>query len=190
MMKSFLMTLPVLIILIITGGCAAKGSPQSGELQKGTAKPASEHETFTVEDKNFRVKTTISRLAFAKGEEIDLYSTIEYIGENESITIWSGDPYYHHTIYKGDQCINGEITHDVLKKTTLKKGEIVTIPFSKNGGFDEKDPDAEYLKQYFSEKELKLPEGEYVFAAKTAFTLDQEQKDRVILKNEFTVKVN
>lgn len=146
--------------------------------------------TFSTENENFRVKTTINKLTFKKDEEININSTIEYIGDNESISIWSGDPYFHHTIYKGQECINGDITFTILKKTILHKGEIYTIPFSKNGGFDANDPNAEFLKQYLAEKELKLPEGEYIFMAKTAFTMDQEQKEKVLLKNEFKVKVN
>lgn len=146
-------------------------------------------DTFTAENDDFRIKTTINKITFKQEEVINLYSTIEYIGSNENISIWSGEPYFHHTIYKGNECINGEITHTILKNTVLQKGEVYTIAFSKNGGFDPNDPNAEFLKQYLADKELKLPAGEYTFTAKTAFAMDQEQKEKVLLKNEFTVKV-
>lgn len=145
---------------------------------------------FTANDENFSVKTYIEKLKFQEDEEISLYSTIEYIGPKDSVEIWSGDPYFQHMIYKNEEIFCGGSTLQLLKKTELKKGEIYTIPFSKNGGFDEKDPDAEFWRDFYSEKELRLPPGEYVFSAITDFTLDEAQKDRVALKTEFPVEVN
>jgi hypothetical protein len=145
---------------------------------------------FTASDENFLVKTYIGKLKYREVEEISLYSTIEYIGEKDSIDVWSGDPYFQHVIYKNGEIFSGGFTEQILKKTELEKGEIYTIPFSKNGGFDENDPDAEFWRDFYSEKELRLPPGEYVFSAITDFTLDEAQKERVALKTEFTVEVN
>ena len=144
---------------------------------------------FTVEDENFRVMTYIEKLSYKENEEISLYSTIEYIGHKSSITIWSGEPYFHHMIYRNEEEFSGRITLSILKTTELKKGEVYTIPFSKNGGFSEDDADAEFWRSFFSEKELRLPKGEYDFTAVTSFTLDKDQTERVNLKNEFKVEV-
>ncbi|AOT71441.1 hypothetical protein [Geosporobacter ferrireducens] len=149
-----------------------------------------EYQVFLAEDKNFKVKTFINKLQFTENEEINIYSTIEYIGDEDSINIWSGEPYFHHIIFSGEEYFNESLTLDLLKETVLKKGEIYTIPFSKSGGYSADDPKAEFWKQYYSEKELKLPKGKYSFIASTAFSLDEEQKQRVELKTEFTVKVN
>lgn len=145
---------------------------------------------FTASDENFSVKTYIEKLKFQEAEEISLYSTIEYIGPKDSVEIWSGDPYFQHMIYKNGEIFNGGFTEQILKKTELEKGEIYTIPFSKNGGFDENDPDAEFWRDFYSEEELRLPRGEYIFSAITDFTLDKEQKERVALKTEFPVAVD
>lgn len=145
---------------------------------------------FTAGDENFTVKTYIEKLKFQEDEKIGLYSTIEYIGEKDSIDVWSGDPYFQHMIYKNGEIFSGGSTLQLLKKTELKKGEIYTIPFSKNGGFDENDPDAEFWRDFYSEKELRLPRGEYIFSAITDFTLDEAQKERVTLKTEFPVEVD
>ncbi|MDF2653766.1 MAG: hypothetical protein K0R19_240 [Bacillota bacterium] len=144
---------------------------------------------FTASDENFLVKTYIGKLKFQEAEEISLFSTIEYIGAKDSIDIWSGEPYFQHIIYKNGEIFCGGFTQDILKKTELKKGEIDTIPFSKNGGFDEDAPDAGFWRDFYSEKELRLPPGEYVFSAITDFTLDKEQKQEVVLKTEFPVEV-
>lgn len=148
-----------------------------------------EDHVFTASDENFLVKTYIKSLQFKEDEEIDLYSTIEYIGEKDSIDIWSGEPYFHHMIYKDGEVLSGGLTLNILKKTELKKGEIYTIPFSKSGGFDEDDPEAAFWKDFYSEKALKLPKGEYTFSAATSFTLDEEQQEKVQLKTEFIVEV-
>ncbi|MBR0600283.1 hypothetical protein [Sinanaerobacter chloroacetimidivorans] len=145
---------------------------------------------FTASDENFLVKTYIEKLQFKEAEEISLYSTIEYIGEKDSIDIWSGEPYFHHIIYKNGEVFSGDFTLNILKKTELKKGEIYTIPFSKSGGFSEDDPDADFWREFYSEKTLRLPNGEYTFSAITSFTLDKEQQEKVQLKTEFTVEVN
>ncbi len=145
---------------------------------------------FIAEDKNFLVRTYINKLEFKESEEISMYSTIEYIGEKDSITIWSGEPYFNYTIYNGQEYFNEGVMLTMLKSTVLTKGEIYTIPFSKSGGFSEDDPKADFWRKYYSEKELKLPKGEYSFSAYTAFTLDEEQVEKVILKTEFEVKVN
>lgn len=145
---------------------------------------------FTASDENFLVKTYIEKLQFNEDEEISPYSTIEYIGEKDSIDIWSGDPYFHHMIYKNGEVFSGGFTLDILKKTELKKGELYTIPYVKSGAFSEDDPDAEFWRDFYSEKTLKLPKGEYTFSGVTSFALDIEQQDKVQLKTEFTVEVN
>jgi hypothetical protein len=145
---------------------------------------------FKTNDENFLVKTYIEKLQYKEDEEIALYSTIEYIGEKDSIDIWSGDPYFQHMIYKNGEVFSGGFTQDILQKTELKKGEIYTIPFSKNGGFSEDDPDADFWREFYSEKTLELPKGEYTFSAITSFALDKEQQEKVKLETEFIVEVN
>ncbi|MBU5677648.1 YobA family protein [Alkaliphilus sp. MSJ-5] len=148
-----------------------------------------DYNIFTTEDENFLVKTYINKLELKENEEISMYSTIEYIGEKDNITIWSGEPYFHYTIYNGQEYFNEGITEDLLKQTVLNKGEIYTIPFSKSGGFSGDDPKADFWKHYYSEKELKLPKGEYSFTAYTDFALTEEQTEKVTLKIDFEVKV-
>ncbi|AOY76806.1 hypothetical protein [Clostridium formicaceticum] len=145
---------------------------------------------FTTEDENFLIKTYINKLDFKDNEEISMYSTIEYIGAEDSIMIWSGEPYFHYTIYNGQEYFNEGLTLDILKTTVLKKGEIYTIPFLKSSGYCENDPNASFWKNYYAEKELKLPKGKYFFTAYTDFSLDEEQVEKVVLKIEFEVKVD
>gem|GEM_PF-674846 len=149
-----------------------------------------DYNVFTTEDENFLVKTYINKLEFKEKEEISMYSTIEYIGEKDSITIWSGEPYFHYEIYDGKEYFSEGMTQDILKQTVLNKGEIYTIPFSKSGGYSEEDPKADFWKQYYSEKELKLPKGKYFFTAYTDFSLNKEQVENIMLKIEFEVNVN
>ncbi len=145
---------------------------------------------FIASDENFLVKTYIDKLDFEEGEEIKLYSTLEYIGEKDSIEIWSGEPYFHHMIYRDQEVLSGGATLDILQKTEFKKGKIYTLDFSKSGGYSEDDPDADFWKDFFNEEALRLPKGTYTLMGTTNFALDEEEKERVELKTEFIVEVN
>lgn len=171
----------ILVLALMLAGCSQAGA----NLEAAGTEPI----VFEAGDENFAIKTYINKLEFDEGEEIKLHSTIEYIGENESIEIWSGEPYFHHLIHDGDKYINSDIVLGILKETVLKKGEVYTIPFSKSGGFTREDPDAEFWEKYFSEKELRLPTGDYTFTAVTDFCLDMDQEEKVTLRTEFKVKV-
>ena len=180
------MNLKNIFMLILVSVLFLAGCSQAGAGQEATgAGPM----VFEAGDENFIVKTYINKLEFDEGEEIKLHSTIEYIGENESIEIWSGEPYFHHLIHDGDKYINSSIALLILKGTVLKKGEVYTIPFDKIGGFTREDPDMNFWEKYFSEKGLRLPAGDYTFTALTDFCLDMDQEEKVTLKTEFKVKV-
>ena len=149
-----------------------------------------EHPVFLAEDENFRVRTYINQLILEENREITLYSTIEYIGSKDAITIWSGEPYFNYTIFDGQEYFSQGVTLSVLKATQLKKGEVYTLPFAKSGGFSQDDPKAEFWQQFYAEKELRLPKGDYTFRAYTDFALDEDLKEKVDLAVEFQVKVN
>ena len=116
----------ILVLAIMLAGCSQAGA----NLEAADAEPM----VFEAGDENFAIKTYINKLEFDEGEEIKLHSTIEYIGQNESIAIWSGEPYFHHLIHDGDKYINSDIVLGILKETVLKKGEVYTIPFPKAVG--------------------------------------------------------
>lgn len=180
-MKNILIFVMVLLLLIIIAACTPRNPSKENE--------STNEVVFVAENEDFRIKTYIDKQEFNENEEIKLYSTLEYIGSQSGISIWSGDPYFHYDIYDGETYFNQGFTRDVLMETVLKKGEIYRMPFSKSGGWSEDDPKADLWREYFSEKELKLPKGKYVFSAYTAFSLDREQEDRVKLRIEFDVIV-
>lgn len=140
-------------------------------------------------DENFVLKTYIDKLQFKAGEEIQLYSTIEYIGEGDSVEIWSAEPFFHHIIERDGKVISGGLTMDLFQRTQLKRGEVYVLSFKKSGGYSQEDPEAEFYKEFFAEKALKLPQGTYVFSGVTDFSLDEAQKEKVVLKTSFTVQV-
>ncbi|AKL95053.1 hypothetical protein CACET_c16040 [Clostridium aceticum] len=172
----------ILIYVFVFGACSQYETTQE-------AQSANDH-IFTAENENFLIKTYINKLDFKDNEEISMYSTIEYIGEEDDITIWSGEPYFHYTIHNGQEYFNEGLTLDILKTTVLEKGEVYILPFSKSGGYCANDPNANFWKNYYAQKELKLPKGEYFFTAYTGFSLDKEQIEKVTLKIAFEVKVN
>ncbi|WBW95583.1 hypothetical protein [Oceanirhabdus sp. W0125-5] len=191
-MKRFL-TLCMTVLLLV--GCAANKDSNITEKKDNKEfvsiqnNDNTEYQEFVAENKDFRVTTYINKLEFSENEEIKIYSTFEYIGEEETISIWSGEPYFYFEIFNGQEYFNQPLTLTILKKTVLKKGEIYTFPFTKSKAYGAEDSKADFWKQYCSEKELKLPNGEYTFSAYAAFTLDKEQEEHISVKTEFIVKV-
>ncbi|MCM1988238.1 hypothetical protein [Oceanirhabdus seepicola] len=176
--------LTIFMIALILVSCSSNKVSQKNDNLENP-----EYQEFISENEDFRVTTYINKLEFNENEEIKMYSTFEYIGEEDTITIWSGEPYFYFTILKGQEYYNRGLTLDILKRTILKKGEIYTFPFFKSRGYSADDPKADFWKQYNSEKELKLPNGEYSFTAYAAFSLDKKQEKNISVKTEFIVKV-
>ncbi|OEH86973.1 hypothetical protein BHU72_01570 [Desulfuribacillus stibiiarsenatis] len=144
---------------------------------------------FTNKDENFIVNTYISKLSFEENEEIDIFSTLEYIGKKKSVQIWSvGHSYFNHNIFDGSINYHKNIVLTILTTTRLIKGETYILPFIKEGSYTD-DPKDEFWKKYYTEKELKLPSGNYTFTASTGFSLDEDLKEHVNLENKFKVSV-
>lgn len=129
--------------------------------------------SFTNKDDQFSVTVFINKLNFKVNEKIDLFSTVEYIGEKSEIDTWSGRPNFKYTIFDGTNYYCEAMQLDIKVKTTFKKGEVYTYPFKKAGGWSEDDPKADYWRAYYSDPELKLPAGTYEITAFCDFSLSE-----------------
>jgi len=122
----------------------------------------------------FKVTLFIEDGVHTSKKHIDIFSTIEYVGNDDSIKIWHGLPYFNYTIFDGEHYYSEGITETILTHTVLKKGQVYTKPFSKSGGWSNNDPDAEYWESYYMDKELKLPPGKYTLVAYCDFGLSED----------------
>ena len=95
---------------------------------------------------------------------MNCYATLEYVGEEDSITIYSGDPLVYFTI-QGGRFTGAYAISDVLMTTTLKKTEPVRFGFVKSGGYSADDADAAFWESWYAEPQLVLPAGGYTVSA-------------------------
>jgi hypothetical protein len=115
----------------------------------------------SAKDVNFELKLYVGKYGYREEEAIDCYATLEYIGEEDSITIYHGQPLVGFGL-KDERYFDGGYTVlDELITTTLKKGEVVRFDYEKSGGWSADDPNAKFYEDFYTEEALKLPSGEY-----------------------------
>lgn len=125
-----------------------------------------------MKDEIFELKMYIDKDKYTHDEIINCYATLEYIGEEDSIKVYSGDPLVGFAL-KDDKYFNeGYFTKDVLSTTKIKKGEIVRFDYVKSGAWADEDPNAGFYQKFYSEKDLTLPTGTYEISATIACSLD------------------
>lgn len=155
-MKKFLFFLTAVLTAISFTACSQSAAP----IPPGTGDAWARNN-----DGKFEIKIYTDKQDNKQGEPVICYATAEYVGDSGSITIYSGDPLVGFGLkdgkyFDGDYCVN-----DVLITTQFKKGEPVKYGFVKSGGWSSDDPNAEFYNQFYSEKQLILPPGDYTITA-------------------------
>ena len=144
------------------------------------------YKTYYNNDDLFKVRLFIEEGPYNKKNHIDVFSTLEYIGDEDVIEIWSGDPYFKYIIRDDEGTYYSEgLQLDVLMSNELENGTIYTFPFQKSGGYSAEQSDAKYWREYYSDSSLKLPPGNYKMTAFLYCTLNNNTKKH---KNEVKVK--
>lgn len=130
--------------------------------------PTDELQTDIIEstiDENFELKIYVDKNIYSTEESIQCYATVEYIGEEDSLTIYSSDPLVGFGLKDDKYFDGGYAVNDELITTEFKKGDVIRFDFMKSGGWDGDDPNADFYKEFYSVKELKLPAGSYEISA-------------------------
>lgn len=194
-MKNVILT--ILLTLLVLTGCGKSTNdimPLTPVASNTISNSTVDLDSFSIvrsnSDFKFKVNLYLDKLEYKSTDKIELFATLEYIGEQESITVWHGLPYFHFYITDGKNFNTGGITHTILTSTTLKKEEVYFFPYVKNGGFSEDDPDADFWRGFYRQKDLYLPRGTYKVTASTAFSLDKdEEKGKYSNSVEVEIKV-
>ncbi|MHA6480895.1 hypothetical protein ACX1C1_03125 [Paenibacillus sp. strain BS8-2] len=136
-------------------------------------------------DTYFDMKLHLSKTTYKVGEAIDISASLEYVGKEKHYTVWgSRGAQVVFSLSDGEDFeMLGASTLD-LSPTEFKKGKVVKYPFSKSGGYSSSDPDAEFWKKFYEDKELKLPAGTYLVTASSNFALTQD-----VLKDDYDARV-
>jgi hypothetical protein len=121
----------------------------------------------------FEMRLFTNKEVYRRDEAIMIWASLEYVGADRSVTIWSADPYMVFSITDGaDFQVNGGV-HEIWKETRLQKGETYSFSYTKSGSWDANAADADYWEAFYSERDLILPPGEYTIAVDGAFSLGE-----------------
>ena len=123
---------------------------------------------------DFTLKLYTDNSVYSTDEAIKIWATLEYVGDENSITIWHGDPYIVFSITDGADFYISDFIHDILTSTVLEKGEQYRFDYVKSGGWDTEGPDADFWENFFQEEELKLPAGTYTISVDGEFYLSED----------------
>jgi len=167
----------ILVLVLALAGCQSPqnqeqiGADETDRMADGSAAAPIEAETT---ENNFRLKLYADQSVYSTNEIIKIWAALEYIGDENSVTIWHGDPYIVFSITDGaDFYVDGFI-NCVLISTELEKGEQYRFDYGKSGVYDPKAPDAGFWRKFFQEEELKLPAGTYTISVDGAFYLSEQ----------------
>jgi len=152
--------------------------------------------SISVTANDFIMTLNSDKNAYSTADIINIWGTLEYIGDNETISIWSGCPFMLFSIsggfdeYDFDSAL-GSFQNDVLISSTLEKGRVYHFDYIKSGGWDGDSPDADFWQNFFSDEDLILPKGDYTIALTGAFGLTENVVESDIgLKAELLVAVS
>jgi hypothetical protein len=149
-------------LLCLTAGCHADVSAGSNAVQASQAS-----------DGNFIFTLYTDKNTYDRNDQIKIWATLAYIGENEQATVWHDIPCVNFRISDGKKFDADGVFELVFTSTVFEKGKFYTFNYVKSGGYDADAPDAAFWKRFYDQKELVLPKGVYSITAVGSFSLAQ-----------------
>ena len=138
-------------------------------------------------DENFKIILYSDKDSYSDTEEVDIWATIEYIGSEDNIVIYSGEPYAGFDVESEGIEYISFIRHFLLKTTTLKQGVVYEFPLRKSGGFSADAEDSDYWREFYSEERMLFPVGEYNLTFSTDFYTDESSYLEFSVQYQFDV---
>ena len=125
--------------------------------------------SVTYKSDDFIMTLNSDRKVYAATDVINIWATLEYIGDYDAVEIWHGCPFMVFSISDGGRFNLGGITFDILDSSVLQRGRAYHFDYQKSGAWDGDAPDAEFWENFFREPDLMLPEGEYTIILRGSF---------------------
>lgn len=141
-------------------------------------------------NKLFELNLYTDKQTYKTTDKIKIWATLKYTGNDNQIKILHSNPYISFTITDGKKFETGGIFDDILTSTILVKDKLYKYDYVKSGGYSADDPNVDYWKKFYQEKDLYLPEGEYIIKVGGAFSLTEDtEKSKSNLIKEVKIKV-
>ena len=149
--------------------------------------PRDGRQVVETSDENFRIILYSEKDVYSETEEVDIWATIEYIGSEDTIDIYSGEPYAGYIVESDGVTFISNLAYNLLKTTTLEKGIIYEFPLKKVGGFSNDAEDADFWRDFYSEEKMLFPIGEYQLTYITDFYTDDFIDFQLSVEYQFEV---
>ena len=109
-MKISVLLLAFLLTLV---GCQNPRNQEQIETDKTDATATTQIEAETTEN-DFTLKLYTDNSVYSTDEAIKIWATLEYVGNENSVTIWHGDPYIVFSIRDGADFYISDFIHDIF----------------------------------------------------------------------------
>lgn len=148
-------------------------TPLGSGLQPGPTAP--ELASGTVSGHGMTLAVTAAPVVVVAGAPIEVEATVTNDGGEPIELSGSGSGFVFFSVTRiEDGLTSGEpVMTDDCAPHVVPVGEPIVVPFAKSGGWSEDDPNAGFLRTYFSEPELTLPSGTWRIDVSTAATIGQ-----------------
>ncbi len=177
--------LVILIMLFIVVGLSACEKEETDLIITRQGRQVSESS-----DDTFRIILYSEKDIYSDTEEVNIWGTLEYIGQEDSIDIHSGDPYIGFVVESEGVVFIQNMVLQLLKTTTLEKGVVHEFPLRKAGGFGEDDEDADFWRDFYFEERMLFPIGEYQLSFDSGFYIDAGSDYQISVQYQFEVNEN
>jgi hypothetical protein len=149
------------LVAVLVAACSQSPTPTplGSHLQPGPTAP--ELAAGTVSGQGMRLSATAEPAVVAAGERIDVEATVANDGADPIVLSGSGSGFVFFSVTRVEDALTSgpPVWTDDCVPHVIPPGEPNVIPFAKSGGWSEGDPNAAFLRTYFSEPELSLPSG-------------------------------
>ncbi|MDD4795199.1 MAG: hypothetical protein PHG03_01395 [Bacilli bacterium] len=142
---------------------------------------------------DFEMSFYSDKKVYTTNENIKLWVILKYVGNQDKLTIWHAgsadhNTYFNYYITDGKDFNLHSVSTSMLKSSIIDKDKLYTYDYEKTGGWDADAPDADFWENFFKEKDLYLPSGEYQITVSSGFGLTTKSHD-VGLKCNLSIKV-
>ncbi|HSJ00576.1 MAG TPA: hypothetical protein VLA59_09355 [Patescibacteria group bacterium] len=154
-----LISLASLAVVVAACSVTPTPTPLGSGLQPGPTAP--ERAAGTVSGHGMTLSAAAEPAVVAAGERIEVEATVTNDGAEPIVLSGSGSGFVFFSVTRvEDGLTSGEpVMTDDCAPHVVNPGEPIAVPFAKSGGWSEDDPNAAFLRTYFSEPELSLPSG-------------------------------
>ena len=168
-MKKMILGIILLALLVTSTSCinSQQTDPPQEYEHNNEGLPLSASHT----ENDFVLSLFSDKEVYRTTDAIQIWATLEYIGNYDEVTIWHSSPSIVFTISDGNRFNIGGIVFDVLESTDIKRGVVYRFDYQKIGSWSEDAPDADFWRNFFKEENLYLPPGEYTITVSAEHTV-------------------